>query len=40
MGIEPTFSTWEADVLPLNYARHNQITIITHTRDKLRINEN
>ena len=21
MGIEPTFSAWEADVLPLNYAR-------------------
>ena len=22
MGIEPTFSAWEADVLPLNYTRH------------------
>ena len=21
MGIEPTFSAWEADVLPLNYTR-------------------
>lgn len=21
MGIEPTLSAWEADVLPLNYAR-------------------
>ena len=23
MGIEPTFSAWEADVLPLNYTRLN-----------------
>ena len=23
MGIEPTFSAWEADVLPLNYTRGN-----------------
>ena len=22
MGIEPTFSAWEADVLPLNYTRY------------------
>jgi hypothetical protein len=22
MGIEPTFSAWEADVLPLNYTRN------------------
>ncbi len=21
MGVEPTFSAWEADVLPLNYTR-------------------
>lgn len=25
MGIEPTFSAWEADVLPLNYTRKNRI---------------
>ncbi len=23
MGIEPTYSAWEADVLPLNYTREN-----------------
>ncbi len=22
MGIEPTLSAWEAEVLPLNYTRH------------------
>ncbi len=25
MGIEPTTSAWEADVLPLNYARETVI---------------
>lgn len=25
MGIEPTFSAWEADVLPLNYTRKSRI---------------
>jgi len=24
MGIEPTYSAWEADVLPLNYTRIRQ----------------
>ena len=24
MGIEPTFSAWEADVLPLNYTRMDE----------------
>ena len=23
MGIEPTSSAWEADILPMNYARNN-----------------
>ena len=23
-GIEPAYSAWEADVLPLNYARENK----------------
>jgi hypothetical protein len=23
MGIEPTYSAWEANVLPLNYTREN-----------------
>lgn len=22
MGIEPTYSAWEADILPMNYARN------------------
>ena len=26
MGIEPTFSAWEADVLPLNYTRIIQLS--------------
>src|SRR5437764_3178767 len=26
-GIEPAFSAWEADVLPLNYARERQGTL-------------
>ncbi len=25
MGIEPTYSAWEADVLPLNYTRTNKL---------------
>jgi hypothetical protein len=25
MGIEPTFSAWEADVLPLNYTRNDHV---------------
>ena len=27
-GIEPAFSAWEADVLPLNYARGRRHTIL------------
>ena len=26
-GIEPSFSAWEADVLPLNYARSIGVTV-------------
>lgn len=26
MGIEPTLSAWEAEVLPLNYARSEEVT--------------
>ena len=28
MGIEPTLSAWEAEVLPLNYTRLNVIGVI------------
>ena len=28
MGIEPTFSAWEADVLPLNYTRYDVVPIV------------
>ena len=28
MGIEPTYSAWEADVLPLNYTRINKLDSI------------
>ena len=28
-GIEPPFSAWEADVLPLNYTRRTDTTIAT-----------
>ena len=28
MGIEPTLSAWEAEVLPLNYTRLTRLTII------------
>ncbi len=32
MGIEPTLSAWEAEVLPLNYTRgHAKGLILTHT---------
>ncbi len=36
MGIEPTFSAWEADVLPLNYTRTG-IFILTwmHSMDRI-----
>ncbi len=27
MGIEPTFSAWEADVLPLNYTRLGTVSL-------------
>jgi hypothetical protein len=27
MGIEPTSSAWKAEVLPLNYTRHDCLTI-------------
>ncbi len=31
MGIEPTLSAWEAEVLPLNYTReHAKGLILTH----------
>ena len=28
MGIEPTFSAWEADILPLNHTRKTTILLI------------
>ncbi len=28
MGVEPTSSAWEADILPMNYARVTYFTII------------
>ena len=28
MGIEPTFSAWEADILPLNHTRKITILLI------------
>ena len=28
MGIEPTYSAWEADVLPLNYTRKVIVVVI------------
>ena len=28
MGIEPTYSAWEADVLPLNYTRKSIVFVI------------
>ena len=32
MGIEPTYSAWEADVLPLNYTRKpTEINTLTET---------
>ncbi len=31
MGIEPTYSAWEADVLPLNYTRVT-LYLIYHAR--------
>ena len=27
-GIEPAFSAWEADVLPLNYARESEVRVV------------
>ncbi len=40
MGIEPTFSAWEADVLPLNYTRYSlfprgQTTVIVSLPGKV-----
>ena len=32
MGIEPTFSAWEADVLPLNYTRLFLLFLIRRAR--------
>ena len=29
MGIEPTPSAWEAEVLPLNYSRNNYVSYFT-----------
>ena len=31
MGIEPTSSAWEAEVLPLNYTRLKKVASITHS---------
>jgi hypothetical protein len=28
MGIEPTYSAWKADVLPLNYTRNSNINMV------------
>jgi hypothetical protein len=38
-GIEPAFSAWEADVLPLNYARvkHNDIRPVTTLHGPLKL---
>ena len=30
-GIEPSFSAWEADVLPLNYTRDDSYTVYSFT---------
>ena len=32
MGIEPTLSAWEAEVLPLNYTRRSRVKIIIQQR--------
>ena len=32
MGIEPTLSAWEAEVLPLNYPRRSPVKIIIQQR--------
>ncbi len=32
MGVEPTTSAWEANVLPINYIRYYHF-IITHIQD-------
>ena len=34
MGIEPTFSAWEADVLPLNYTRAERDSMVWGHFDK------
>ncbi len=31
-GIEPAFSAWEADVLPLNYTRGNLVSLASPPR--------
>ena len=37
MGIEPTFSAWEADVLPLNYTRARRDSMNSRRPDKGRV---
>lgn len=37
MGIEPTFSAWEADVLPLNYTRERARIIADQFKNAIRI---
>ena len=32
MGIEPTYSAWEADVLPLNYTRISKLESISQSK--------
>jgi hypothetical protein len=32
-GIEPAFSAWEADVLPLNYTRDRPVTLAKFADD-------
>jgi len=36
MGIEPTLSAWEAEVLPLNYTRASLDSRVSRTAFKLR----
>jgi hypothetical protein len=37
VGIEPTFSAWEADVLPLNYTRERARIIADRFKNAIRI---
>ena len=39
-GIEPSYSAWEADVLPLNYTRMDRTTmILAHSAEKIKRGE-